>query len=334
MRNLTIEPVTAQNFGELVPLIVQQADHHDCAYKGDNQKLFKELTKPDASARVFMARDMNLDQIVGYVLYNIIGNIAGKQLYIEDICVARDKRGHGIGDFLFDEAKRIACDQDLFGICWSVAENNDGALGFYEQKIRAKRKPILGYDISEMVANNDFNADDNKRVRVMNENDMPLLISLYTEGRIDLNTRQLEAIRQSSMNPPDMALIAENSEGVPEAIMLGCSNLSSFRTVYGYKLDIIDLVDPNTQTYESLLNGLSSYAKDNDHEGHAFIFIQEDSQTQMDFTRERAFKPLCMSDDPSSRLMMYGIGRDKMGYDLDAALTKLRGVYQANSLGK
>lgn len=337
MKNLTIEALSPQNFKDLVTLIIQQAEHHDCTYKGNNQTLYHELMKPDASAKVFLARDTNLNQAVGYVLYNIISNPAGKQLYIEDICVARNQRGAGVGAFLFEEARRLACDSDVFGMCWSVAENNDTALGFYTGKVGAKRKPVSGFDVSSMTATRAFSqarlSDDVLSVRIMIESDAALLVSLAIQKKLALSANQIEAIRQAVINPNDEVLWAEDNEGLPKAVMIACSNLSSFRTVYGYKVDIIDIKDADSVVYDRLFQGLAQQARYNNHMGHAYFFADEASTSQMEYAATRNLPPLCMSDDPASRLVMYGIGRDGMGYDLEAALTKLKGVFKANSFG-
>jgi GNAT superfamily N-acetyltransferase len=53
-------------------------------------------------------------------------------LYLEDLFVLPELRGHGIGKALLQELARIAVNEQCYGIRWMVLEWNEPALKFYE----------------------------------------------------------------------------------------------------------------------------------------------------------------------------------------------------------
>ncbi|MBV6645480.1 MAG: GNAT family N-acetyltransferase [Cyclobacteriaceae bacterium] len=61
----------------------------------------------------------------------------GKRLYLEDIVVAENRRGEGIGKLLFDKTLNIAKEQRCTGMMWQVLDWNTPAINFYK-KYKAK----------------------------------------------------------------------------------------------------------------------------------------------------------------------------------------------------
>jgi len=53
-------------------------------------------------------------------------------LYLEDLFVFPELRGHGIGKALLQKLAQIALEENLYGLRWMVLEWNDPALKFYE----------------------------------------------------------------------------------------------------------------------------------------------------------------------------------------------------------
>jgi GNAT superfamily N-acetyltransferase len=53
-------------------------------------------------------------------------------LYLEDLFVLPELRGHGIGKALLQELARIAVNEQCYGIRWMVLEWNERAVKFYE----------------------------------------------------------------------------------------------------------------------------------------------------------------------------------------------------------
>jgi len=82
---LILVDVTKDNFADFKELVMQQADHHLCQYRGDDDAFLAEITNPQSPARVMMAWDTHVDQAMGYVLYNVNYGLKGKEIYIEDI---------------------------------------------------------------------------------------------------------------------------------------------------------------------------------------------------------------------------------------------------------
>src|SRR4029077_11331780 len=54
-------------------------------------------------------------------------------IYLEDIFVEPEHRGHGIGAALLARIAKIACDRNCGRLEWSVLTWNEPAIGFYER---------------------------------------------------------------------------------------------------------------------------------------------------------------------------------------------------------
>lgn len=316
MSTLRIEELTPQNFPALLNLVEQQAAHHECVYRGDNEVMQRELLRENASARVYMARDPEDGGYAGYVLYNIIAGPKGSDLYIEDICVDERKRSHGVGAVLFQEAQRLSQENGCNGVCWSVAENNTRALNFYQGKFDAKRKAVSGFDLSDLPLSRPqvgFVDDGDVQYRLMMpESDIPLLTTLSAREEIPINANSVANLRKAAESENEVVFVAEGSDGMPRAVLVANSNFSSFRTVYGYKVEIVDLdiqsQSEANQVYDGLLRALRRHAETHDHTGHVYWFAHETSPTQIAYAARRNMPALLMSNDPGSRLDLYATG--------------------------
>ncbi|MCR5452140.1 MAG: GNAT family N-acetyltransferase [Lachnospiraceae bacterium] len=101
-----------------------------------NAKELSEIIKNDDTP-VFVCVDEN-DHIMGHA-FCIHKQILGdsvltdiKTLYIDDICVAKDSRGNGVGRSLYEYVTRYARDCDCYNITLNVWSCNPGAMAFYE----------------------------------------------------------------------------------------------------------------------------------------------------------------------------------------------------------
>lgn len=74
------------------------------------------------------------DRIVGISLfYWRYSTWKGKQLYLEDIIVTDEMRGHGIGKLLMDRTMQHALDENCSGMRWQVLDWNEPAINFYKK---------------------------------------------------------------------------------------------------------------------------------------------------------------------------------------------------------
>lgn len=73
-------------------------------------------------------------QILGCALYYIrFSTWKGQRMYLEDIIVAKDQRGRGIGKMLFDKLIEETKERKLYGMVWQVLDWNESAINFYKK---------------------------------------------------------------------------------------------------------------------------------------------------------------------------------------------------------
>lgn len=78
-------------------------------------------------------------QIHGFALYFIrYSTWKGRQMYLEDIYVAPEMRGRGIGHILFDRLLAEAQERKFNAIKWQALKWNEPALNFYRKYYGAK----------------------------------------------------------------------------------------------------------------------------------------------------------------------------------------------------
>jgi GNAT superfamily N-acetyltransferase len=74
-------------------------------------------------------------RLIGFALYftNFSTFLGKPGLYLEDLFVRPEQRGHGVGRALLEALARIALERDYGRVEWSVLDWNAPAIGFYEQ---------------------------------------------------------------------------------------------------------------------------------------------------------------------------------------------------------
>ena len=74
------------------------------------------------------------DMIAAFALYYIrYSTWKGQRMYLEDILVTHEKRGHGLGSALFERLLEEAREKNLNGIVWQVLDWNEPAIRFYKK---------------------------------------------------------------------------------------------------------------------------------------------------------------------------------------------------------
>lgn len=69
--------------------------------------------------------------------------LARKELYIDDLCIAQDMRGKGIGQALYQYAEQYAREIGCHSVTLNVWEGNDDAVSFYKKMELHPRKTLM-----------------------------------------------------------------------------------------------------------------------------------------------------------------------------------------------
>jgi GNAT superfamily N-acetyltransferase len=99
-------------------------------------------TEADLHAALFGARPVveavlafSGDEPIGFALFfqNFSTFLGRPGLYLEDLFVIPERRGHGVGRRLLTHLARIAVERKCGRMEWSVLEWNEPAIGFYRR---------------------------------------------------------------------------------------------------------------------------------------------------------------------------------------------------------
>lgn len=141
---LTVRRATNKDADKIMDLLEQVLlVHHDIrpdlfrdnGYKYTKEELLSML--PDDKAPIFVCVDEE-DNVLGHA-FCMIKEILGRPhhydyryLYIDDICVDKDKRRMNVGRLLYEQCVSFAKEQQLSSIRLNVWEGNGNAQKFYE----------------------------------------------------------------------------------------------------------------------------------------------------------------------------------------------------------
>lgn len=333
---LKLVEVTEGNFADFKELVKQQAAHHQCTYRGNDEAFLTEITNPQSPVNVMMAWCKTQNMAMGYFLYNIMHGLKGKDIYIEDILVRQDARSQGVGEFFFKALKGKARREQADVVSWVVARNNDRAVKFYTEKQKAKPIKAVGYDCTGMLSQ-EFNRRANSvSVSPICSDDILELQMMAQTQSFGMTMEKVRHIQDAYAQPHVEALIARDPSNKPLGLLIANSNYSSFRTVYGYKVELMELTENSDEAikgFEAMASKLSDIAKTNNHEGHINIFINPLSRAQVNLVDRLDGEEFMMSDHPNSYLDLYAINRSVI-HDLNPELSGLSNVYQIDSYAK
>ena len=132
---LTIAPAVAADVPVIVDLIralakYERLEHEMVATEDD---IHHSLFGPRPYAEVILAREDS--DTVGYALFfHNYSTFRGKPgIYLEDLFVLPERRGHGYGRALLVALARIAVERGCARYEWSVLDWNAQAIGFYRR---------------------------------------------------------------------------------------------------------------------------------------------------------------------------------------------------------
>ena len=131
---LRIVPATEHDVPLVLQFICELADYEKLAHRveANEARLRKSLFgEPPLASCVIAYLD---DRPVGFALYYFTYStfIARPGLYLEDLFVKPDARGHGFGRALLRHLAQVALERDCWRIEWAVLLWNKPAIGFYE----------------------------------------------------------------------------------------------------------------------------------------------------------------------------------------------------------
>ena len=131
---LTIRPATPEDLPIIRRMIFGLAEYerllHECDATED--KLRKSLFGDPRYAECVIARIG--EEPVGFALFfhNFSTFAARPGLYLEDLFVLPEHRGHGVGRELLRHLARLAVARDCARFEWAVLDWNEPAIGFYK----------------------------------------------------------------------------------------------------------------------------------------------------------------------------------------------------------
>jgi GNAT superfamily N-acetyltransferase len=98
-----------------------------------DELLAKNLFGPRPYAETLIAEDRGSP--VGFALFfhNFSTFLAKPGIYLEDLFVVPEQRGHGIGRALLQRLAQIAVERECGRLEWAVLDWNRDAIGFYER---------------------------------------------------------------------------------------------------------------------------------------------------------------------------------------------------------
>jgi len=125
---------TVADVGIILSFIRQLADYEKLSHQvvATEQALADTLFGAKAYAEVVIAE--HLGQPAGFALFfhNYSTFLAKPGLYLEDLFVAPDKRGLGLGKALITYLAKLAVERDCGRMEWSVLDWNQPAIDFYQ----------------------------------------------------------------------------------------------------------------------------------------------------------------------------------------------------------
>jgi GNAT superfamily N-acetyltransferase len=128
-----IRPATPDDLGTIVELIRALAEYERLAHAVslDQDRLGEHLFGPRPYCEVFLAEDG--PEVVGFALFfhNYSTFLGQPGIYLEDIFVRPEQRGHGHGKALLHAIARLAVERGCGRIEWSVLNWNAPSIAFY-----------------------------------------------------------------------------------------------------------------------------------------------------------------------------------------------------------
>jgi GNAT superfamily N-acetyltransferase len=128
-----IRPATAADTPTIAALIRGLAEYERLSHAVvlDEEQLRTHLFGPRPFAEVLLAEEAN--EVVGFALFfhNFSTFLGQPGIYLEDLFVRPEYRGHGHGKALLSALARLAVERGCGRLEWAVLDWNEPALRFY-----------------------------------------------------------------------------------------------------------------------------------------------------------------------------------------------------------
>ncbi|MEU8347506.1 GNAT family N-acetyltransferase [Spirillospora sp. NPDC048832] len=129
-----IRYATPDDVPDILRLIRELADYERALHevKATEEQLTARLFGDDP--KVFAHVAEHEGRVVGFALWFLTFSTwnGTHGIYLEDLFVEPDVRGHGYGKALLTELARVADERDYERVEWAVLNWNEPAIGFYE----------------------------------------------------------------------------------------------------------------------------------------------------------------------------------------------------------
>jgi GNAT superfamily N-acetyltransferase len=131
----TIAPASERDVPTILRMIQALAEYEKLihAVVATEDRLRRTLFGPNPAAEVLMAYAG--EQPAGFALFfhNYSTFLGQRGVYLEDLFVVPEWRGHGLGRQLLSRLAAIALERDCGRLEWSVLDWNSPAIGFYRK---------------------------------------------------------------------------------------------------------------------------------------------------------------------------------------------------------
>jgi GNAT superfamily N-acetyltransferase len=145
---LEIAPVTAAQLEQLLPLIAAYQRFYEVEETDDdrNRAFFARFLAPSEDGMLIGARGE--DRFLGYAcLYWHLSSLsAAETVLMNDLFVASDQRGRGVGRALIEASAEVARERGAVLLEWSTAPDNRTAQRLYDST-GAKRAEWVSYEL-------------------------------------------------------------------------------------------------------------------------------------------------------------------------------------------
>ncbi len=135
LKNFTIRPATAADVPIILELIRALATYERApdAVTATEEHLTDVLFGKKPAAEVLLAFESDVPVGFAVFFFNFSTWLGRPGLYLEDLFVRPEKRGHGYGRALLVYLAKIACDRGCGRMEWAVLDWNEPAIEFYRK---------------------------------------------------------------------------------------------------------------------------------------------------------------------------------------------------------
>lgn len=133
--SITIRDGKESDIETIFTLVEEQAVHHQVdldSISNTPKQMYQDAFGPRRYFDFLVAEENG--NIIGVAVYYFIYSTwKGKSLYLEDLIITQSRRGQGIGQLFMQSLAEEAVKQGARKMKWQVADDNHGAIRFYER---------------------------------------------------------------------------------------------------------------------------------------------------------------------------------------------------------